>query len=492
MPGGDISTSILPTPSPTLCQSLCCNTSGCVSFTVAIAPSPFMTCQPSLPCCYLKGSTTARVKSPDLNITSGVVHPASSPYTVHPPSGLRSAVPVGGVGAGSVEMRGDGAFHEWTIANQSPGGAAKYGVVDDAVMGVRVAPAGGGRGQGGTARLIRTHPPHGLPGVAGLRYRGSYPVGRLDVEDDLGGVELAVFAYYALRPFDLNRSATPALVLTLTAHNPTSAAQEVGFFVNLPWGVEADQTRAGSAFRTVANVTGASACMHLCAEADQCASWTLVGADCALSADVPLNRYQTGASSGVRGLWQPPSSSSSASPTSASATGAAPLRHVRLVDPQGPAHGDVSLWPSASSSSSLSSAFSYAVSDSLLSLFADFASRGQLNSSTTGAATAVHGAAAISATLQPGQNASLSVVFAWHFPNRDHVGLNVGNFYVNLFNDSAHAAASLLGSDGSGLLEVVDDIAALHATYMDSTLPEYGQLAYALTPSSARTGRRLR
>lgn len=37
----------------------------------------------------------------------------------HPP--VRSAVPLGGIGAGAFEVRADGSVHEFTIINMSPG-----------------------------------------------------------------------------------------------------------------------------------------------------------------------------------------------------------------------------------------------------------------------------------------------------------------------------------------------------------------------------------
>lgn len=51
--------------------------------------------------------------------------PPALPPVEDPPSGMRSAVPLGGVSCGAVELRGDGSMHEWTIMNQSPGGSAK-------------------------------------------------------------------------------------------------------------------------------------------------------------------------------------------------------------------------------------------------------------------------------------------------------------------------------------------------------------------------------
>lgn len=89
---------------------------------------------------------------------------------------MRSAVPLGGLGTGSFELRADGTFHEWTIENQSPGGSAKLnkGALNMAVLGVRVA-----HGNKSEAALLRIHPPNGYPGVESLSYSGAYPVSKL-------------------------------------------------------------------------------------------------------------------------------------------------------------------------------------------------------------------------------------------------------------------------------------------------------------------------
>lgn len=98
--------------------------------------------------------------------------------TKHPPSGMRSAVPLGGLGTGSFELRADGTIHEWTIENQSPGGSAKLnkGALNLAVFGVRVAEPDRNKSE---AALLRIHAPHGYPGVESLSYSGSFPVSKL-------------------------------------------------------------------------------------------------------------------------------------------------------------------------------------------------------------------------------------------------------------------------------------------------------------------------
>ena len=109
------------------------------------------------------------------DVGAGVGWELQYPYGANrsiPPTGIRSAVPLGGMGTGNFELRGDGAprrrprefqgalgmgpptnarrsavhvaragtFHQWCIESQSPGGGAKLdiGALDEAVLGVRV------------------------------------------------------------------------------------------------------------------------------------------------------------------------------------------------------------------------------------------------------------------------------------------------------------------------------------------------------------------
>lgn len=125
-------------------------------------------------CCWLK-SAVPEVQSGVENTTSGIVDRVHSKA---PPTGMRSAVPLGGITTGSFELRSDGSFHEWTIENQSPGGSAKLnkGALDMALLGVHVR-----RKNKTHSALLRTSPPEGYPGVESLSYSGAYPVSKLTV-----------------------------------------------------------------------------------------------------------------------------------------------------------------------------------------------------------------------------------------------------------------------------------------------------------------------
>ena len=77
-----------------------------------------------------------------------------------------------------------GTFHEWTIENQSPGGAAKLSktALDLMFLAVRIEQGGNHK-----SSVLRTHPPHGFDGIERMTYYGSYPVSKLDI----GGFNLS-------------------------------------------------------------------------------------------------------------------------------------------------------------------------------------------------------------------------------------------------------------------------------------------------------------
>lgn len=102
---------------------------------------------------------------------------------------MRSAVPLGGLGAGALELRADGTFHEVTIQNGSPAGAAKFGTLQDALLGVRA---------GDVALSLRTSPPPYAPGVDQLAYSGAYPVSRLGVASAALPISVTLYAYSKL------------------------------------------------------------------------------------------------------------------------------------------------------------------------------------------------------------------------------------------------------------------------------------------------------
>ncbi|CAF3417851.1 unnamed protein product, partial [Rotaria sp. Silwood2] len=212
LPGADFLSIIPPSADLTDCNTLCCTYRLCPAWSYSSsAASDFNNCKKEQPCCYLKTYIPASV--PNRNIISATMN-RTFPYN-HPPTGLRSVVPLGGITTGSIELRGDGTFHEWTIENQSPAAGAKYGVVDNALLAIRLKNLETNETH---TRLLRTHSNHNFNGIDTIRYYGSYPIS------------------------DLNRSMTPAIIYSLNIENPNDYPIAIDFMYNVPLSVQIDQT----------------------------------------------------------------------------------------------------------------------------------------------------------------------------------------------------------------------------------------------------------
>lgn len=413
-PGGDYGTTQAP-QTATDCAAACCADRRCAAWAFAAAAPAGQepSCIAGKPCCYLKASVNAEVATP--GVDSGLVPPPPPAGT--PPYGLRSAVPLGGVGAGAFELRADGTFHEVTIQNGSPAGAAKYGVLADALLGIRV---------GGVARALRTAPPpYAAPGVAQLAYSGAYPLSRLAVNDAVLPINVTLYAYSKLVPGDPAASAAPAVAFSVTLTNPTAAALNASLMFALPLAAVNDCARVTKApLGNATAVSGYAACLAACSAAAGCASWTLSAAGlCTLAADVPLSVFAAGAYCGVQGGWS--ATDGGALELDLPCAGAAATS---------PACGGAALRPTEGADGGTSS--SLGVANDPAALWRAFAAsggfpvgNGVIASGAFFNVSAAVGAAATTVSVPPGGTATLSLVFAWYFPHRDHAGEDIGNYY---------------------------------------------------------------
>ncbi|XP_032237936.2 uncharacterized protein LOC5512607 isoform X1 [Nematostella vectensis] len=369
------------------------------------------------------------------SVRSAWVTPRFSPYSYLyraprrvPPLGIRSAVPLGGLGTGSFEIRADGSFNEWTLENQSPGGSAKLGrgALDLAVLGVRV------QKQNLTkVTLLRTHPPLGVyPGVEGLQYSGAYPFTKLEVKDNrFFGVKLELFAHGILRARDSENSTIPAVVFTLRVRNPTADSVNVSLLLNLPLGEQQDTERKFSNLTSWfhENVTSSKECAWLCHQATRCMAWSLVEDRCVMMSNMPPHAYKRGVSSGVKGTWHKTKDSLTCErpgiyPNSGSTTIGAMHHGSGYELTAQPIKGQRS---------------SFGVSDDFTSLWSLFKDTGQLDARHS---YGIHGSGVVTKTLGPRQNGTLSLVMAWYYPFRDHSGELVGSYYSNIFTSSESVA----------------------------------------------------
>lgn len=458
-PGGDVSAAPI-TGGWQACQARCCGDSLCTSGWVYVdkAPSHFLNCAPGDQCCYLKGGAAppAPVNSSIPGITSGTVS-KPVPSIIPPPLGMRSAVPLGGIGAGAIELRGDGSFHEWTVVNQSPGGAAKFGVVGDALLGLKL---------NGVAKSVRTHPPGGIPGIDGsITYSGAYPVSRLSLADSSipSGVGATVYAFTRFKPGDMQASGTPAIAFTLALNNSgTSQPLDVAFALALPWGGINDCARNSKASPASFSAPNAAACAQACAgNASTCASWTHRAVSgggagqCTLNPDVPWSVHEAGATCGLAGQW------------AASETEGTLSFFSFAGGDSNPATGSITLAASGGSEVAGLKVTS-SVGNSVGDVWTSFA-----QGSSVPASIGTHGLLSVSGSVAAGARGSVTIVLSWYFPHRDHMGEVIGNYYSTMYAGSEEAAASL--ADADALLSTVTDIGAYHSLFTSpsSSLPTW-------------------
>ncbi|XP_065653158.1 uncharacterized protein LOC136071792 [Hydra vulgaris] len=401
-----------------ICEKYCCKEPRCAAWVLRIQNVATSNCPANSYCCWLK--TDVPHPEPREDCVSGKVH---RDHYRHPPVGMRSSIPLGGLGSGSFEMRTDGTFHEWTIENQSPGGAAKLSKssLEMLLLGVRV--------QKGklppTASVLRTHAPHGFDGVYSQTYSGSYPVSKLEIElnkaskDD---VKLNLYAFSTFHPRNPKKAATPSVAFVLHITNPHSEEVDISFMINLPFGYHEDTIRRGNNFAEVAftRLVTAADCQNACAKKEKCMAWTTNGPfSCMLKDNMPLHSYEYGIISGLKGEWS---------------TNEKMLRCKRPGT--SPQSGDISLYP-LNHGSEINS---FAVADDPEVVWNNFKQTGAVANESNVNVTGLNGAVSTRTILKPNETKLLTIVFAWHFPNRDIADERVGNFYNNLFKSSEEVA----------------------------------------------------
>ena len=149
---------------------------------------------------------------------------------IAPPSGMRSAVPLGGLGAGTVELRADGSLRDWNIFNNSPAGGGEKVQLDDALFGLRV----GSEDRPARTWALRTHPPRFLPAIEQIEYAGAFPVSRLRFADPDLPIGVTLYAYSEFRVRDAERSATPIVLFSFVLENPLDRPIDVSLMFALP------------------------------------------------------------------------------------------------------------------------------------------------------------------------------------------------------------------------------------------------------------------
>jgi non-lysosomal glucosylceramidase len=125
-------------------------------------------------------------------------------------------MPLGGIGAGSVALYGDGSLRQWQVMNHVNSDAQ----VPYCFLAVRAR----AEGHRPITRVLQTSPVDELPLVAGTEFVGEFPVAKVHYLDNAIPLDLTLVAHTSLIPQDAKNSALPLVFFTLQAKNRGSGS----------------------------------------------------------------------------------------------------------------------------------------------------------------------------------------------------------------------------------------------------------------------------
>lgn len=147
-----------------------------------------------------------------------------------PPLGIRSSVPLGGIGAGSVELRADGSFRDWQIWNnwesvmRSQRNICSNSLeLTNTFLAICIQMPG----KKPVGRILQTRSQVELPTVEEIHYSGAFPAAWLDYRDRDLPVNLTLTAWSPFSPHDSKSSSFPIFFLDFDIENTSTSPIEV-------------------------------------------------------------------------------------------------------------------------------------------------------------------------------------------------------------------------------------------------------------------------
>ncbi len=159
-------------------------------------------------------AATVEAKEPVALDRANIGRPA--PYPLTPPRVYRGkhleavAMPLGGIGTGSLWLDGQGRLSVWQIFNN-----LSEPRIPDTFFAVRVR-SGDDKP---IVRVLQTSEERGLKPLASLSYEGGYPIAGLTFHDASLGVQVRLEALNPMIPLDAVNSSIPCALFRITANN---------------------------------------------------------------------------------------------------------------------------------------------------------------------------------------------------------------------------------------------------------------------------------
>lgn len=320
----------------------------------------------------------------------------------------RIAMPVGGIGTGTVSLTGWGAWRHWELMNRPAKNFTPTGQAGSSgFFAVRAAR----RGEAPVTRLLEGPLPvgewegeegsparnAGLPRFRRCTFRAAYPLAQVELADDAMPVQASVQVFNPLIPGDTARSSLPVALVRVRLRNPSRAPVSAAVAAVLP---------------------------------------NYIGNDgFALKLDEFRGRWFPVGSAGGRNAWRE----------------GAGLRGVALtsdgVDPKHAAWGSLALATTARKGVTHRTAWAdLGWNDPLLEFWDDFSADGRIEERTAKTETPT-ASLAVTVEIPAMGERDVEFILAWHFPNREnwgrgegHVPVILGNHYATPFADAWAAA----------------------------------------------------
>ena len=388
----------------------------------------------------------------------------------------RIAMPIGGIGTGTVSLGGRGDLRDWEIVNRP----AKGFKPKQTFFALWTRPSALRQAQGASGRQSQTRAlegvidphdfdgacgstisNHGLPRFRKCTFEAAYPFGQVLLSDAAVPVNVRIQAFNPLIPCDSGRSSLPVAVLRFVLTNKTDKRVEASVCGNLE---------------------------------------NFIGQDGSVIVD---GRINTDVKGGARNANEFRDSLS---------------QRERVSDPPG-GHGvrgismsskgiapDAEQWGTLALTTTATKGVSYRTAwadlnwgDSLLDYWDDFSEDGALDEREANVNNPI-GSLAVKVTLKPRETKTITFLLTWHFPNRRGWGVRnepslsygtgvrdvperVGNYYTTKFRDAWDVAEKVVPQ-----LDALErDTLTFVDTFLKSDLPDAVKEAALYNASTLRT-----
>ena len=362
---------------------------------------------------------------------------------------LRIALPLGGIGTGTVSLGGRGDLRDWEIMNCSAKGFipqvgstgpffAIYVKTADGKVAARalegpIEPSGYEGSHGSTI------PNHGLPRFRKCSFAAAYPLGQVFLSDPDVPVDVCLEAFNPLVPADANASGIPAAVLRYVVTNKTNKPASICVCGSMPNFIGIDGSGTTKDWKGDLVAAGGRA-----------------------------NRNQFRKGDNVQGIFM----------------------YSEGVAQRAEQWGTISLTTTARTAVTSRTAWArQAWGSSLLDFWDDFSEDGKLQERPPTGEDTPMASLAVEVNLPARSKEQVTFLLTWHFPNRQtwtpkgNDQDRIGNYYTTKYSDAWDAAEKFAPQ----IANLERATVCFVRTFCDSDLPEVVKEAALFNISTLRT-----